>query len=83
MSNIFIIYRAAEWDLQTPMWKGRLTVISKSDRCVVKLEDPNTGETFANCPVNETAIEPVNDSSRYFVVRIEDGSGMYMYTYTY
>jgi hypothetical protein len=41
----------------------------------VKLEDPSNGDIFAVCPVSETSVEPVNDSSRYFVLRIEDGSG--------
>ena len=34
-----------------------------------------TGEIFAICPVDETAVEPVTDSSRYFVMKIQDGSG--------
>ena len=38
------------------------------------------GEIFATCPVNMsgeyTAVEPVTDSSRSFVLRIEDGSGL-------
>jgi len=37
--------------------------------------ESNTGEIFAVCPVKDNlvaAIEPVTDSSRYFVVRIED-----------
>jgi len=65
-------YRAADWDLPNPIWKGRLTISSVGSKCSVKLEDPSTGETFANCAVNDTAVEPVNDSSRYFVLRIED-----------
>lgn len=38
-----------------------------------------TGELFAQAPVDQfpgTAVESVTDSSRYFVVRIEDGNGM-------
>lgn len=37
------------------------------------------GELFAQAPVDQfpgTAVESVTDSSRYFVVRIEDGNGM-------
>lgn len=38
-----------------------------------------TGELFAQAPVDQfpgTAVESVTDSSRYFVIRIEDGNGM-------
>jgi hypothetical protein len=37
----------------------------------------HTGAVFAVCPVNTTgpqAVEAVLDSSRYFVLRIEDGA---------
>jgi len=36
------------------------------------------GELFAQCPVESypsSAVEQVLDSSRYFVVRIQDGGG--------
>lgn len=36
------------------------------------------GELFAQAPVDQfpgTAVESVTDSSRYFVIRIEDGNG--------
>jgi len=68
-------YKAGEWDLNTPMWTGRLVVTAKGANCVIKLVDPNSGELFAICPVDETSVEPVADSSRYYVIRIEDGSG--------
>ncbi|XP_048672214.1 adaptin ear-binding coat-associated protein 2 isoform X3 [Marmota marmota marmota] len=38
----------------------------------------DTGELFAQAPVDQfpgTAVESVTDSSRYFVIRIEDGNG--------
>eukprot|EP01114_Cavostelium_apophysatum_P013151 TRINITY_DN3122_c0_g1_i1.p1 TRINITY_DN3122_c0_g1~~TRINITY_DN3122_c0_g1_i1.p1 ORF type:complete len:313 (+),score=64.05 TRINITY_DN3122_c0_g1_i1:86-1024(+) len=72
-------YRAADWNLDTPMWTGRCTVSSEGDLCRVKLEDANTGELFATCPVTEAAIEPVTDSSRYYVMKIEDGSGRHAF----
>jgi len=67
-------YKAADWDLQHPLWTGRLVISSKGDTAYVKMES-NSGEIFAVCPVKDNliaAIEPVTDSSRYFVVRIED-----------
>lgn len=39
---------------------------------------PLTGELFAQAPVNEypdIAVETVSDSSRYFVIRIQDDNG--------
>ena len=38
------------------------------------------GELFAMCPVDAhpgVAVEPVSDSSRYFVLRLADPSGMW------
>jgi adaptin ear-binding coat-associated protein 1/2 len=37
------------------------------------------GEMFASCPVDGTAVESVLDSSRYFVLRIQDGSGKWCF----
>lgn len=39
------------------------------------------GELFAICPVDAfpgLAVEPVSDSSRYFVLRLKDPSGMHI-----
>lgn len=44
----------------------------------MKLEDKNNGELFAKCPIDSypgIALESVADSSRYFVVRIQDDNG--------
>jgi len=61
------------------MWSGRCVVTSEGLKCKVKLEDPNTGELFAVCAITEGAIEPVSDSSRYYVIKIEDGSGRHAF----
>lgn len=45
----------------------------------ISLLVPQTGELFAQCPVDNhpgLAVESVTDSSRYFVIRIKDGSGL-------
>ncbi|XP_030319672.1 adaptin ear-binding coat-associated protein 2 isoform X1 [Calypte anna] len=71
-------YRAAEWQLDQPAWSGRLRVTAKGKVAFIKLEDKNSGELFAQAPVEEfpgIAVEGVTDSSRYFVIRIEDGNG--------
>ncbi|KAG6929934.1 NECAP endocytosis associated 2 [Chelydra serpentina] len=71
-------YRAAEWQLDQPSWSGRLRITSKGKMAFIKLEDKNSGELFAQAPVDQfpsIAVEGVTDSSRYFVIRVEDESG--------
>uniref|UniRef100_K7G0V1 NECAP endocytosis associated 2 n=1 Tax=Pelodiscus sinensis TaxID=13735 RepID=K7G0V1_PELSI len=71
-------HRAAEWQLDQPAWSGRLRITSKGKIAFIKLEDKNSGELFAQAPVDQfpsIAVEGVTDSSRYFVIRIEDESG--------
>lgn len=55
-----------------------MRLISKGNELAIKLEDRNSGELFAKCPIETypgIAIEPVSDSSRYFVLRIQDDNG--------
>lgn len=71
-------YRAADWKLDAPDWTGRMRVVSKGKTCCIKLEDKNSGELFAKSPIDKypgIAVEAVMDSSRYFVLRIEDDNG--------
>nr|CAG4636599.1 EOG090X0G5X [Eubosmina coregoni]SVE70130.1 EOG090X0G5X [Eubosmina coregoni] len=71
-------YRAADWNLAVPDWTGRMRLVAKGTECTLKLEDKISGELFAKCPVEAypgIAIESVSDSSRYFVLRIQDDSG--------
>ncbi|KAM3831945.1 adaptin ear-binding coat-associated protein 1 isoform 3-T3 [Vipera latastei] len=71
-------YRASDWKLDQPDWTGRLRVTSKGKVAYVKLEDKVSGELFAQAPIDQypgIALETVNDSSRYFVIRIQDGNG--------
>ena len=70
--------RAADWNLAAPDWNGRMRLIAKGKECVLKLEDKASGELFAKCPIDTypgIALEAVSDSSRYFVLRIQDDSG--------
>ena len=59
------------------LWKGRLRILetssASSSSCSIRLEDKDSGELFAECPydVTGTSVEPVLDSSRYFVLRVE------------
>jgi len=72
-------HRAAEWDVTSFIWTGRLVVKSKGENCVIRLEDPNTGELFAQSQVRDGTVEPVVDSKRYFVLRIENGQGKHAF----
>ncbi|VDN26690.1 unnamed protein product [Gongylonema pulchrum] len=54
----------------------RLVAIGK--KLELRLEDRASGQLFAKCPVDEypgISIEPVVDSSRYFVVRLKNDNG--------
>ncbi|KAG8429440.1 hypothetical protein GDO86_020186 [Hymenochirus boettgeri] len=71
-------YRASDWKLDQPDWTGRMRLTSKGNVAFIKLEDKASGELFAQAPVDQfpgIAVETVTDSSRYFVIRIQDGNG--------
>lgn len=89
-------YKAAEWDVEKFLWKGRMRVVEIGERCEIKLEvsapsgrrvrrsktqDSNTGELFATVHYATpwTQVEPVLDSSRYFVLRVEGEGGKRAY----
>ncbi|EMD38212.1 hypothetical protein CERSUDRAFT_113362 [Gelatoporia subvermispora B] len=68
-------HRAQEWgDLGNPLWKGRLRIIERSAGVAIQFEDVTTGEVFAKADYDpaKPSVEAVLDSSRYFVVRVED-----------
>lgn len=75
-------YRAADWNLQEPQWTGRMRLVAKGEELIMKLEDKTSGELFAKCPIDKypgVALESVTDSSRYFVVKIQDDNGRAAY----
>ncbi|XP_034022434.1 adaptin ear-binding coat-associated protein 2 [Thalassophryne amazonica] len=75
-------YRAADWKLDEPAWSGRMKITAKGKIAFIKLEDKNTGELFAQACVEQypgCVVEAVTDSSRYFVIRIEDGNGRHAF----
>ncbi|XP_050383576.1 uncharacterized protein At1g03900 [Argentina anserina] len=68
-------YRADEWDVNKWEWEGILKVISKGEDCIIRLEEKNTGELYARAFLRKGEphpVEPVIDSSRYFVLRVEE-----------
>jgi len=51
-----------------------MRIVETSKDCAIRLEDATTGEVFAQAPYDSTgtSVEAVLDSSRYFVLRVED-----------
>jgi hypothetical protein len=71
-------HRAADWKLDSPNYVCRLKILSKGDKCLIRLEDRNTGAHFATCPIESypsMAVENVEDSTRYFVIRVQNENG--------
>lgn len=61
-----------------------MKVMAIGKKCFICIEDKNSGELFAKAPIPSypgEAVESVLDSSRYFVIRIEDESGMSLHIY--
>lgn len=75
-------YRAADWNLATPDWTGRLRCMVRGSLMTLRLEDKGSNELFAACPVEQfpgMSVEPVTDSSRYFVICIKDDTNRKAY----
>lgn len=77
-------HRANDWDVNKWLWSGGLRVTSLGPTLYIKLEDQTKTppELFATCPVPDPyckAVDPVVDSSRYFVLRIDDGRGKHAF----
>ena len=70
-------WRGADWDQE--VWQGMVKVVERGDLTVVLLVDRNTGAIFAVCPVKDGAVDRCVDSSRYFVVRVENANGRHMF----
>ncbi|KAG9318643.1 pyridoxal phosphate-dependent transferase [Chiua virens] len=68
-------HRANDWgDLANPLWKGRLRIVSKVGKAALLFEDSQTGDLFARADYDplKPSVDAVLDSSRYFVVRVEE-----------
>ncbi|KAG9511031.1 Adaptin ear-binding coat-associated protein 1, partial [Fragariocoptes setiger] len=75
-------YKASDWNLDNPDWKGRMRLITIDDKCILKLEDETSGELYAQAPIVSfpgPGIQAVTDSSRYFVVRVQSDTGRTAY----
>jgi hypothetical protein len=76
-------WRCQDWPKSSHIFTGRVRVVAAGKQCSVRIEDPSNGSLFATVPVSndnpEISVEPVSDSSRYFVIRVSDGSGRHAF----
>ena len=81
-------WRGADWC--DKVWQGTLKVVERGDETAVLLVDPDEERnTFAVCPIkHDSGVNGTNagngvdrcvDSSRYFVLRIQNAAGRHMY----
>lgn len=70
-------WRGADW--KEKVWQGTVKVVERGDITAVLLVDRSKGTIFAVCPVREGAVDRCVDSSRYFVLRIENANGRHMF----
>ncbi|KAF8537454.1 hypothetical protein BDD12DRAFT_911469 [Trichophaea hybrida] len=80
-------YKASLWNVDNEkarIFTARIRIIESATvtlndeetvKTDVRLEDPKSGDLFANCPYEGAfCVEQVVDSSRFFAVRVVDGS---------
>lgn len=70
-------HRAEHWNVDRWIQEVRVKVVSQGDACKVVLVDKESDELFAVAPIPpgisiDVVVEPVLDSSRYYVLRVED-----------
>jgi len=75
-------YRAADWKLDQPDWTVRMRIVEINGRCILNFEDKMSGQLFAKAPIDEypgPTVEAVSDSSRYFVIKIQEDGGRHAF----
>lgn len=75
--TVSVGWRGADW--REKVWQGTVKVVERGDTTAILLVDKEKGSIFAVCPVKEGAVDRCIDSSRYFVLRIENASGRHMF----
>lgn len=75
--TVSVGWRGADW--KEKVWQGTVKVVERGDMTAILLVDRTKGSIFAVCPVKEGAVDRCIDSSRYFVLRIENASGRHMF----
>jgi len=76
-------WQCQAWPKENHLFSGRVTIVATGSQCTIKLVDRENGSLFAQCPLDndnpQLSVEPVADSSRYFVLRVSDGSGRHAF----
>ncbi|KAL1511502.1 hypothetical protein AB1Y20_006299 [Prymnesium parvum] len=76
-------WRCQDWPKTNHIFTARVRIVACGAKCTIRLEDPTNGTLFAMCPLDnekpQLSVEPVADSSRYFVIRVDDGSGRHAF----
>ena len=70
-------WRGADWTEE--VWQGTVKVVERGEMTLVLLVDRVSGSIFAVCPIKDGAVDRCVDSSRYFVLRIENANGRHMF----
>lgn len=70
-------WRGADW--RDEVWQGTVKVVERGQTTLVLLVDRTSGDIFAVCPIKDGAVDRCVDSSRYFVLRIENENGRHMF----
>eukprot|EP00927_Polykrikos_kofoidii_P078555 TRINITY_DN7536_c0_g1_i1.p1 TRINITY_DN7536_c0_g1~~TRINITY_DN7536_c0_g1_i1.p1 ORF type:complete len:380 (-),score=77.50 TRINITY_DN7536_c0_g1_i1:205-1239(-) len=69
-------HKAEDW--KQCIWRGRCRLCGKGKDLFIKMVDATSNELFAQCTIplgeHEKYVERVTDSSRYFVLKIQNGS---------
>lgn len=76
-------WKCQDWPKTNLIFTGRVVIVALGELCTIKLMDTEKNTLFAQCPLDndnpQLSVEPVSDSSRYFVLRVSDGSGRHAY----
>jgi len=78
-------WRGADWRDSDKIWIGTLRVVDRVDVTAIVLLDTkkqsstSASQVFAVCPYREGAVDRCVDSSRYFVLRVENRTGQHMF----
>lgn len=76
-------WKATDWNLDNPDWKGRMRLVSMGKGAMIRLEDKaGDNKLYAACPIETypgPSVQSVADSSRYFVIKVtENGKNAHL-----